>query len=328
MGVFHVLRCFQCRHFQVVQRRKDKKWKCKICGSKQSVIKVFASSDRAKECRLVVQELNMRRGELEQAERDDKARREVSRGGDDGRARPFERRGCGGGGGDGGAGAGREWDEGCTREHGSAPQTRHEGFQCYDHDDDGDEGEIGGRGSFSAAATGFPPANSHVQSSYGCFERASNTRTNAAAMVPASGHQKSRWGHVEDDEVSSDEGDERCGDNIARDKGIVYSLDADKLLGKKKRRRKRKRPAPQQSHQRGESASTRPPPLLQRRREQQQIMPPPQKQRCQPAGTLSRWGCDEDGTSSGSEEDDDGGNDNVIVAVAHQRPGASRFVPA
>ena len=73
MGVFLVLRCFQCRHFQVIQRRKDRKWTCKLCGGRQSIIKVFASSERAKDCRLVVQELNMRRGEVEQSKREDSA---------------------------------------------------------------------------------------------------------------------------------------------------------------------------------------------------------------------------------------------------------------
>ena len=67
MGVFLVLRCFQCRHFQVIQRRKDRKWTCKLCGGRQSIIKVFASSERAKDCRLVVQELNMRRGRWSRA---------------------------------------------------------------------------------------------------------------------------------------------------------------------------------------------------------------------------------------------------------------------
>ena len=39
MGVFLVLRCFQCRHFRVIQRRKDRKWTCKLCGGRQSIIR-------------------------------------------------------------------------------------------------------------------------------------------------------------------------------------------------------------------------------------------------------------------------------------------------
>lgn len=66
MTVFNILRCYQCRTFQVVQRRKDKKWRCKVCGEKQSITKSFGSSSRAKDCRLIVQELNMKRGEIEQ----------------------------------------------------------------------------------------------------------------------------------------------------------------------------------------------------------------------------------------------------------------------
>jgi small-conductance mechanosensitive channel len=52
--------------FQVQMVRKDKKWTCKTCGSKQSIIKVFASSTKASEVRPIVQQLNMKRGTLEE----------------------------------------------------------------------------------------------------------------------------------------------------------------------------------------------------------------------------------------------------------------------
>lgn len=37
------VKCFnepKCGIFQVIQKRKDNKWQCKICGNKQSIIKV------------------------------------------------------------------------------------------------------------------------------------------------------------------------------------------------------------------------------------------------------------------------------------------------
>uniref|UniRef100_A0AAY4BQI9 MRN complex-interacting protein N-terminal domain-containing protein n=1 Tax=Denticeps clupeoides TaxID=299321 RepID=A0AAY4BQI9_9TELE len=37
---FHVLRCFSCETFQVQQVKKSKKWSCKMCGEKQSAVKV------------------------------------------------------------------------------------------------------------------------------------------------------------------------------------------------------------------------------------------------------------------------------------------------
>jgi hypothetical protein len=35
-----VLRCVSCSLFQSTQRRKDNKFKCKVCGTQQSVLKV------------------------------------------------------------------------------------------------------------------------------------------------------------------------------------------------------------------------------------------------------------------------------------------------
>lgn len=72
MVEFLVLRCYQveCGAFQVTQKKKDTpggkaaKWTCVCCQSKQSVRTVFARSTSAAECRKVVQQYNMRRGEL------------------------------------------------------------------------------------------------------------------------------------------------------------------------------------------------------------------------------------------------------------------------
>ncbi|KAM9849449.1 MRN complex-interacting protein isoform 3-T3 [Aulostomus maculatus] len=37
--VFHVVRCFACQSFQV-QQVKTKQWSCKLCGEKQSLLKM------------------------------------------------------------------------------------------------------------------------------------------------------------------------------------------------------------------------------------------------------------------------------------------------
>ncbi|XP_069753935.1 MRN complex-interacting protein [Narcine bancroftii] len=58
---FQALRCCQCRAFQVQQVKKSKKWNCKLCGEKQSVLKVYGQGSGA-DCRHHVQKLNMLRG--------------------------------------------------------------------------------------------------------------------------------------------------------------------------------------------------------------------------------------------------------------------------
>lgn len=60
------VQCFQCKVFQVERTKKQNKWTCKICNSKQSVRKVYAISTQAKDIRLVVQELNMKRKDVEE----------------------------------------------------------------------------------------------------------------------------------------------------------------------------------------------------------------------------------------------------------------------
>ncbi|XP_036423646.1 MRN complex-interacting protein [Colossoma macropomum] len=64
---FHVLRCFSCQTFQVQQVKKSKKWSCKMCGEKQSLIKEYGRGTGA-DCRRHVQKLNSLRGELLQVE--------------------------------------------------------------------------------------------------------------------------------------------------------------------------------------------------------------------------------------------------------------------
>jgi hypothetical protein len=41
------------------------RWQCKLCGKKQSLQRVFARSHSAKDCRLVTQQYNTARGEVE-----------------------------------------------------------------------------------------------------------------------------------------------------------------------------------------------------------------------------------------------------------------------
>ncbi|XP_050960375.1 MRN complex-interacting protein [Labeo rohita] len=60
---FHVLRCFSCQTFQVQQVKKSKKWTCKVCGEKQSLIKEFGRGTAA-DCRRHVQKLNALRGQM------------------------------------------------------------------------------------------------------------------------------------------------------------------------------------------------------------------------------------------------------------------------
>ncbi|XP_053361465.1 MRN complex-interacting protein isoform X1 [Clarias gariepinus] len=64
---FHVVRCFSCQTFQVQQVKKSKKWSCKMCGEKQSLIKEYGRGTGA-DCRRHVQKLNSLRGELLEGE--------------------------------------------------------------------------------------------------------------------------------------------------------------------------------------------------------------------------------------------------------------------
>ncbi|KAL0480536.1 hypothetical protein AKO1_006845 [Acrasis kona] len=59
------VQCFECRAFQVAQQTKTNKWQCKICNSKQTVRKIYAISYQAKDIRPIIQDLNLKRGELE-----------------------------------------------------------------------------------------------------------------------------------------------------------------------------------------------------------------------------------------------------------------------
>ncbi|KAK2179940.1 hypothetical protein NP493_466g05009 [Ridgeia piscesae] len=63
--VFHVLRCYSCKTFQVHQVKKATRWSCKLCGGKQSVKNVYGEGSGA-DCRRHVQKLNMLRAAAEE----------------------------------------------------------------------------------------------------------------------------------------------------------------------------------------------------------------------------------------------------------------------
>ncbi|KAK6187083.1 hypothetical protein SNE40_006331 [Patella caerulea] len=62
---FHVLQCYKCQTFQVQQVKKVKKWACKMCGEKQSILRVYGHGSGA-DCRRHVQKLNGFRGKLDE----------------------------------------------------------------------------------------------------------------------------------------------------------------------------------------------------------------------------------------------------------------------
>lgn len=65
MPEFIVVQCHGCELYQVCQRRKDGKFNCKVCGSKQSVRAILARSENASQLRPVVQNINYARGNAE-----------------------------------------------------------------------------------------------------------------------------------------------------------------------------------------------------------------------------------------------------------------------
>ncbi|XP_053659656.1 MRN complex-interacting protein [Anopheles marshallii] len=62
-----VVRCFQCLKYQVDIVKKANKWVCKLCGVKQSLAREFFRGT-GKDCRSMVQQLSMRKLEMDQQE--------------------------------------------------------------------------------------------------------------------------------------------------------------------------------------------------------------------------------------------------------------------
>jgi len=63
--VLQVLLCVQCTTFQVHIVKKSKKWECKVCGTKQTEVRVYGKGT-GPECRILVQKLNKAKGRLEE----------------------------------------------------------------------------------------------------------------------------------------------------------------------------------------------------------------------------------------------------------------------
>nr|CAH7716994.1 unnamed protein product [Callosobruchus chinensis] len=53
-----ILQCFSCKMFQLKKFKNSSKWKCNLCNARQSIKKIFMKNEKAKECRVVVQEMN------------------------------------------------------------------------------------------------------------------------------------------------------------------------------------------------------------------------------------------------------------------------------
>jgi len=54
--------CTSVSQFKVIQKPKSKKFQCRVCSKKQSVIKSYATSFKASDIRPIIQELNMKVG--------------------------------------------------------------------------------------------------------------------------------------------------------------------------------------------------------------------------------------------------------------------------
>lgn len=65
---FLALRCAECRQFCVQQSTKNHKWACRMCGKKQSIVKVFGRAPLAAPVRAIVQRLSLANGFVEAAD--------------------------------------------------------------------------------------------------------------------------------------------------------------------------------------------------------------------------------------------------------------------
>lgn len=67
MPEYLALRCAECGRYQVQQRRKDGRFRCPVCGTRQSVQAVAGVAHQAKLLRELVQRLNTAEGERREA---------------------------------------------------------------------------------------------------------------------------------------------------------------------------------------------------------------------------------------------------------------------
>ncbi|XP_014679425.1 PREDICTED: UPF0544 protein C5orf45 homolog [Priapulus caudatus] len=63
--IFNVLKCCSCGMFQVQQKTKARKWSCKVCSVKQSVIKIYGQGT-GPECREHVKTCNTVQGQKDE----------------------------------------------------------------------------------------------------------------------------------------------------------------------------------------------------------------------------------------------------------------------
>jgi MRN-interacting protein len=70
MQEFQIVRCVECKLFQVDIVKKVNKWSCKVCNIKQSLKKVYFKSSAANHCREKVQEMNEKFHQTQEAEND------------------------------------------------------------------------------------------------------------------------------------------------------------------------------------------------------------------------------------------------------------------
>lgn len=68
MPEYLALRCAECGRYQVQQRRKDGRFRCPVCGTRQSVQAVAGVAHQAKPLRELVQRLNTAEGERREAQ--------------------------------------------------------------------------------------------------------------------------------------------------------------------------------------------------------------------------------------------------------------------
>ena len=62
---FLVLQCCDCAQFCVQATTKNRKWSCRVCGKKQSIVKVYGRGPQAAQVRAIAQRLSMAMGFIE-----------------------------------------------------------------------------------------------------------------------------------------------------------------------------------------------------------------------------------------------------------------------
>lgn len=61
---FCAVQCFNCLTFQVQQEKKKPQFKCAVCGTQQTMQRIYGKSSKARDCRQVAMSYNAARGEI------------------------------------------------------------------------------------------------------------------------------------------------------------------------------------------------------------------------------------------------------------------------